>query len=296
MELFLNKRNRTLAAAAGSGDTSIKVSPFDDLTSLSGGGTWSIRVDGELMMATGPSDGSGNVNVTRGTEGTTAVAHLVGASVFTPLTARAIAQLKSDVGSAGPGVDIDNAGTPLAGGPFTLLNLTSGLSATNSGGGEAAVSATGGGGGGANTVQAIQSGASTGSGNYALTAPPISVLGSGKFRIDVVCNAFSAQAGLDVLDWWIEADQGSGFSPLPALFGGTTGSPSNVMQSNMFANGNIGSFTYGDVDPSIVDPTTYSAGAGAVTYRFMFTTAGAVGSSLNWTVSNLKATIAVTEI
>ena len=93
MEAFINAYVNTLAAPCGVGDTTVNVTlatpwPTD-------GSTFRLRVDDEVMLVTGVA---GNVaTVTRGAEGSTAVAHAMGATVTNILTAGAMEQLVADL-------------------------------------------------------------------------------------------------------------------------------------------------------------------------------------------------------
>jgi hypothetical protein len=87
----------TLSAGALSGDLTLHLSA--GATGLPATGTFRLLVDSEIVEVTARS--GPDVTVTRGTEGTTAAAHSLGAVVLPILTAAAIAQLKVDLSGGG---------------------------------------------------------------------------------------------------------------------------------------------------------------------------------------------------
>ncbi len=91
MEQFVNYAPIALAAPCGSGDASITVT---NPSALPTSGTYRLVIDFEILCATIRSGAV--VSVTRGTEGTAAVAHALGAAVVPTVTAAALLRLRTD--------------------------------------------------------------------------------------------------------------------------------------------------------------------------------------------------------
>lgn len=90
-EQFANNATSTLSSSIGSSDTSLTVSTG---TPFSSSGNFRIVVESEIMLVTARSGNT--LSITRGQEGTIAVAHSSGTAVTQIVTAGAIAQLKID--------------------------------------------------------------------------------------------------------------------------------------------------------------------------------------------------------
>lgn len=90
-EQFANNATSVLASSIGSSDTSLTVTTG---TPFSSSGNFRIVVDSEIMLVTARS--TNTLSITRGQEGTIAVAHTSGTNVTQIVTAGAMAQLKID--------------------------------------------------------------------------------------------------------------------------------------------------------------------------------------------------------
>jgi Bacteriophage tail sheath protein len=81
----------TLAAAIGTGDTQITLTP-----ALTGARPAFVAVDSEVLVVTAVDATNANLTVTRGAEGSTPAAHLAGAQVYAPVAALAAAAAAAD--------------------------------------------------------------------------------------------------------------------------------------------------------------------------------------------------------
>ena len=122
MEQFVNYAPIALAAACGSGDTSITVTNPSALPTT---GTCRLVIDFEILCETSRSGPT--VFVNRGTESTTAVAHALGAAVVPTVTAAALAQMQTDEAAGGSGVGIygdSSDGTAICDGVATVAGMS----------------------------------------------------------------------------------------------------------------------------------------------------------------------------
>lgn len=95
-EQFANKAVTTLFGPIGSGDLTLEVS---SAAAFPGSPQFRILIDSEILLVTGVVGTT--FTVSRGQEGTSAVAHLNAAVVTLILTAGALTQLKADAFTAG---------------------------------------------------------------------------------------------------------------------------------------------------------------------------------------------------